>query len=330
MRIHATPPLSSSPSRLPVPVSPLGRTVDDMVTLSQIVASGQLYKMAKAEALAFEAQHPPLRDVPFVRLERPYVVVPGWTTRPEKFDALVTRLTEGGRNGGRPFYVQDGRFFADGALTQPLDTVPADARVFVQVFHDRLQPPSETAPQVGRSLDAVRAATGSSKVDVEGYSLGGLAVRKHLDAGGSGVGKVLLLGTPNGGTRFAQLAQRLIRRDIGWAMKLAGLTIADLPAMEWMSAGANPQLAALNASWDRQRAATEGVLLLGSEELPTPSRGLVPLRRGDGLVERQSLTLPDADVRMLEGRPTLQHGFLPSDREVYGERARFFGWATEA
>lgn len=315
---------------MPVEESLLGRTVDDMVTLSQIVTSGQLYKMAKAEALAFEAQHPPLRDVPHVKLDRPYVIVPGWTTRPEKFDALVTRLTEGGRNGGRPYYVQDGAFFADGALTQPLATVPADARVFVQVFHDRLETPATTAPQVGRSLQAVRGATGADKVDVEGYSMGGLATRAHLDQGAQGVGKVLLLGTPNKGTRFAELSQRLIRRDIAWAMKLASLTVADLPAMEWMAAGANPHLEDLNSRWDAQRARTDGVMLLGAEELPTPSRGLLPIRKGDGLVERSSLTMPGAQVTVLEGRPTLQHGFLPSDREVYLERARFFGWPTEA
>lgn len=296
------------------------------MNLSQIVASGQLYKMAKSDALAYEAKHPPLRDVPLVRLERPYVIVPGWTTRSEKFDPLVHRLTEGGRNGGRPYYVQDGRFFADGEATQPLDSVPADARVFVQVFHDRLQPPSETAPQLARSLDAVRRATGAARVDVEGYSLGGLATRTYLDQGGQGVGKVLLLGTPNRGTRFAELAGRLIRRDIAWALKLANLTVADLPAMEWMAAGANPRLEDLNSRWSTQKARTEGMLLLGSEELATPSRGLLPLRKGDGLVERSSLQMPDVDVKLLEGRPTLQHGFLPTDREVYLERARFFNW----
>jgi pimeloyl-ACP methyl ester carboxylesterase len=314
---------------MPVESGPLGRAVDDMVNLSQIVAAGQMYRMGAAQAQAWMARHPALQDVPHVRMERPYVMVPGWTTKPEKFDALVTRLTEGGRNGGRPYYVRDGRFFADKALTQPVQTVPPQARVFVQVFHDTLQPPTETAPQLERSVASIQKATGSDKVDVEGYSQGGLATRVYLDRGGRGVGKVLLLGTPNHGTRFSELSKRIIQRDIAWAMNMARLTVADLPDMEWLAAGANPQLADLNSRWEQQRSRAEGLKILGSAELPTPSRGLMPLRQGDGLVEARSLGMPRVEVEVLKGKPTLQHGALPSDSDVYRERAEFFGWTPE-
>jgi len=257
------------------------------------------------------------------------MMVPGWTTKPEKFDALVTRLTEGGRNGGRPYYVRDGQFFADKALTQPLETLPPEARVFVQVFHHTLQPPQETAPQLERSVAAIQKATGSEKVDVEGYSLGGLATRVYLDRGGKGVGKVLLLGTPNQGTRFSELAKRIIQRDINWAMSMAGVSVADLPDMEWLAAGGNPQLADLNSRWEQQRSRAEDLKILGSAQMLTPAKGLLPVRRGDGLVEARTVGMPGAEVEILKGKPTLQHGALPSDSEVYLERAEFFGWAPE-
>ncbi len=331
MKISSALPAShpSPVARKPVEPAPLGQPVADMVACSQLATAGLLYRAGGAEAQSWMAKRPPLQDVPLVKMDRPYMMVPGWTTRPEKFEALVSRLTEGGRNGGQAYYVRDGEFFADGAMTQPLKSVPSNARVFVQVFHHTLQPPSETAPQLERSIAAIQKATGSEKVDVEGYSMGGLATRVFLDQGGQGVGKVMLLGVPNRGSRFSELSQRVIQRDIGWAMRLANLTVADLPAMSWLAAGANPHLADLNSRWEQQVARTEGLKIVGSAELPTPSAGGFPLRKGDGMVETRSLTMPGVEVEILRGRPTLQHGALPSDSDVYRERAEFFGWAPE-
>lgn len=313
--------------KMPIKSSPLGPITDDILCTSGILTSGILYKAGVAQARTFMADNPPLRDVAPVSIERPYIMVPGWTTKPDKFDDLVNKLTEGGRNGGHAYYVQNGEFFADGALTQKVEHPPADAKVFVAVFENSHQDPSTTAPQLSKNLTAIRQATGSEKVDIEGYSMGGLCTRQYLDQEGQGVGKVMLLGTPNHGTRFAQLATRVIKRDIKFALKLAGVAPIDLPAMDWLSAGHdNGHLQQLNSRFEQQKAKAESLVIVGSDALPTPGSTKVPLRQGDGMVAANSLQMPDTNNVLLTGRPTLHHGSLPSDSGVYQQRAEFFGW----
>lgn len=311
-----------------------GRYVTDMVALSHFVGAGQLYKMGAQAAEKLKAVEPPLTGAPNVRMERPLVIVPGWTTRPDKFDHLVARLTDGGRNGGQAYYVRDGQVYLDKECSVPTETVPPEARVFIAVFHDVLQPPDETAPQIRRSLETIASLTGSQKVDSIGYSLGGLATRVYLDQGGEAMGRVMLLGTPNHGTRFARLGCRIVQRDIQWAMSLANLSAAHLPALEWMGAldpegEENPQLADLNRRWSEQQSRAEAVLQVGGKDMITPSSGLWPMARGDGLVEVSSLDLPGLETRLLPGEGYKHHGNLPHDRDVYEQMIAFFGWAPD-
>ncbi|MGE0488874.1 MAG: esterase/lipase family protein [Vulcanimicrobiota bacterium] len=313
---------------------PLGPWVDDMVNVSQILGAGKLYEMGAAEAARLKAERPPLQDVGNVLIDRPYVIVPGWTTRPEKFDALVARLTSDGRNGGHAYYVKDGSIFVDKECSQPAAHVDAQARVFVVVFDDVLSPPDRTAPQLDRAFRAVRQATGSERLDLLGYSMGGLATRVYLDEYPERVGKVMLLGTGNKGSRLGKLGARLIARDIQWAMGMAGLTPAHLPAMEWMGASDrdgrdNPHLAALNDHWSHQVAQTESLEIVGGKDLPTASAGWWPMAGGDGMVEASSLEMPGVPVKLLPGKGYKHHGNLPNDSDVYREMVSFFEWRPD-
>lgn len=303
-----------------------GPVVDDLYLVTRFAGLGQMYKFMEQRLSAEFDEKPPLAPKPPVLLERPFVVVPGWTTRRDQLNPLCAKLTEGGRNGGQIVYVRQGKFFEDLECTSRLEELPRGQKVFQVVFSDNRMAPHLSAGELEQNLEAVRRVTGTSKVDVTGYSMGGLATRVYLDRGGEGVGRVMLLGTPNQGTTFADLAGEVIRRDIRWAMSMAGLSLADLPALEWLSVG-NSHLEELNRNWSRQEAGTEAFLTVGGRGLPTPSRNWLPVTAGDGLVEVQGLAPPGGEVRILEGEH--HHSHLPGDPDAYDQMIEFFGWKPD-
>ncbi len=308
----------------------VGEGIKDVLTFGELMTSGLTYKIEGARANKAMSAKAPLQDVKPVTIERPYIMVPGWTTKAEKFDALVGKLTEGGRNGGQAYYVQNGNFFTDKELTQKVDPLPKDAKVFVAVFENAHQSPDVTAPQLSKSLAAIRQQTGAEKVDVEGYSMGGLCTRKYLDTNGAGVGKVMQLGSPNKGSRFADLSKRVIQRDFKLAMSLAGVGPIDLPAFNWLSSKNNSNLEDLNSRFEQQKAKTEDFRIVVADKLPTAHAPFTN-GRGDGMVRRDSSLMPNTDHVILKEKTPLQHhGSLPSNSEVYRERAAFFGWKVDA
>lgn len=309
-----------------------GPVVEDVLVLTQYLGAGQIYKMEDAKLQQEFSAKPPLAAEPRVRLERPFMMVPGWTTERVRFAALVDKLTEGGANGGRTYFVKDGQFFADFEATKLMaeSSVPADARVFETLLKDPHAPPTQVADEIERNLAAIQRATGAPKVDVDAYSMGGLGTRVYLDRGGSAVGRLMMLGTPNNGTRFAELANYIIRRDIQFAMGMAGITMADLPALQWMTVDdrkgvLNPKLHDLNSRWPQQRAQVEDCAIVGGRGQLTPaSEGWRLFTEGDGLVPVESLSLPGTPAKVVDGEK--HHGFLNNDAEVYREMIGFFGW----
>lgn len=309
-----------------------GQVVEDTLVLTQYLGAGQIYKMEDARLREEFAARPPLADEPRVSLSRPFMMVPGWTTRRERFEDLGAKLTEGGANGGQVWFVKNGEFFTDPEATRlaAAGSVPAGARVFQTVLTDVHAPPSRTAEEIGRNLEAVQRVTGAGKIDVDAYSMGGLGTRVYLDRGGAAVGRLMMLGTPNRGTRFAELANYILRRDIGFAMSMAGITMADLPALQWMTVDdakgvLNPNLHGLNQRWPQQRARLEDVTILGGQGQLTPaSQGWRLFTKGDGLVPVESLSLPGTPAQVVEGDK--HHGHLNNDPAVYREMIRFFGW----
>lgn len=301
--------------------------VKDLKESTSLLVGGALYLRNKKQAIANEEKFPPLADVPDVKLTRPLVICPGWNTELHKFDYLTHKLVASGENGNQAVYLQQGKAFADPECQLPLDQIPSNTKVFVNIWDSVKSPPDQTAPQLAQNLAAIEQALGQDKVDVLGYSMGGLATRKYLDEGGGGIGKFMMLGTPNQGTRFAQMASRVVEREIGWAQNFAGLKAEDGPALGWLAAG-SPTLDGLNQRWPAQRAGVEEVKIVGGRSELTPSTSWLPFTKGDGLVEVSSLSLPGAEAVILEGSPYLHHGSLPHDSQVYREMQDFFGFQS--
>ncbi len=323
--VPGTSPPLDSPEALPP-------QVEDALTLGHFVATGLIYKLEGARTERRLDQERPLQGQPRVELQRPFVMVPGWTTRQEAFHDLGSKLTEGGLNGGQVFFVQDGRFFQDfeTSIQAAPDSVPAEARVFQVVMKDGHAPPDVAADELDRNFEAIRQATGAPRLDVEAYSMGGLSTRVYLDRGGKAVGRLMMLGTPNRGTRFAELARHVIQRDIRWAMSMGGLTVGDLPALDWMApdhgkGSSNPRLSDLNSRWEEQASRIEDFHAVAARGLLTPAEKGGPLfTEGDGLVPVASVGPPGVEVTVLSGDK--HHGLLNREAETYQEMIRFFGW----
>ena len=310
-----------------------GRTpsfVTDMLASSQFAGSGLLYKEAAKDVAKLHAKFPPLSDVAPVKLEDPFLIVPGWTTKPEKFDHLVAHLLKDQDNGDRPLYLKFGQAFTDKACTEPTEIRESD-KVFVAVFDDVLSPPDKTAPQLNEAVGLIKKHKGE-KVDVLGYSMGGIALRKMLDSTDTTLDQIAFLGTPHNGTRFATLADYVIKRDIGWAVKLAGMGPAHLPTMAWMkpvdpdNADSNPNLHALNENWERQADNVQEVLSVGGNGLGTISGKWGGATGGDGLVTADSVKGPGLPHKILPGRGNKQHGNIVHDSETVQLLSDYFHW----
>ncbi len=302
----------------------------DLKASGQFAVNGYLYKRAGKKAQETNAIHPPLAQAPKVQLKDPLVIVPGWTTLPDKFDHLVGHLTVDGNNGGRAVYLKDGKAFGDKDCTEPTD-IKASDKVFVTVFETSVDSPDVSAPQLEKAVAAVKSS-GMEKVDVLGYSMGGLSVRKMLDGGEVTVDQVALLGTANNGTRFGTLAKYIVERDIKWAMSLGGINAAHISAMDWLRTldakkpESNPKLHELNQNFGRQLSQASEFLSIGSKDIPSAGESLFGRVGGDGLVPATSISLPGLPTKILEGKGNKHHGNLPHDSDVFETLTEYFDW----
>lgn len=266
---------------------------------------------------------------PAVQIDRPFVIVPGYRTKRSAFDDLIERLVGNGLNGGRPYYVRDGSFFSDKDCKKSVE-VPKDAKFFIVVFDSVLEAPDKTVGPLGVCLAAVKKATGYNRLDVDGYSMGGLATRLYLDRGGNDIGKPFLLGVPNRGARLATLAQFVIQNHVKFAMKAHHLTPEHNDALKWLttdgSTDGNPLLADLNSRWHQQYARVEAMHSVGSKRRVTLNLSGNGLTWGDGVVDAASVQAPVGTVTMLSGKGHKLHGHLHRDPEVYDQMVAFFGW----
>lgn len=300
------------------------------------VAAGVGWVLEKrGMALQDRVSEPPpnkFDDLPSSKVERPVMFVHGWHSELEFYDDLTGKLTEGGANGGRVGYVQDGKLFADAECTQKLANPTADMKVFLSVFKSNRSDPSVTAPELRNNIELVRKLTGSEKVDVASYSMGGLATRQlaadHPDD--HHVGKFLMLGTPNQGAGLAGLVARGLEMEregwnVRWLLAWQNMTQQDTGAVEYLRP-TSPEREALNTRWPAQQATFEATLHLGSKSRLTPSKLLLPMW-GDGTVTEKSLHLPGLEVRHLEtaGRYG-NHANLLHNPDTYLQSREFFGW----
>jgi hypothetical protein len=307
----------------------IGATISAWAAGIRFVGFGAVYKMEQFITQLREQINSPLENVPTPAITTPFVIVPGWTTRTEAFDGLVNHLTRNGANGGQCFYVQQGAFFtkdADGDL-QPAPSVPADAKVFEMVFSDNRQSPDKNVLEMRVNFDAIKRVSGASQVDVQGFSMGGINSRLYIDqGGGADIRRLLMLGTPNRGTHFANLAKEVLDKNVLWAAGVGALQKDDVAALQWLRPeDENPALADLNSRWDSQRR-TVPSLTVGTDVMPTPGRDtLSGIVWGDGLVDAESLKLPKGHTIVLH--EAMQHGRLNNDETMQHVRAVFFEWA---
>ncbi len=273
----------------------------------------------------------PLKDLPPAALKRPIMLVPGWDTSHDRFRPLTDKLTDDGANGGKTYYLRNGEFFHDQNCNEPLPhgEVPKDAQVFVTVFNNTSEAPPTTAPQVKANLEAMRRAVGGPAPDVIAYSQGGLATRTYLDQGGSDVGRLVFVGTPNMGAGLASLSNFAYKAqdqgyDVDYLLSDLGLDPEDRPSMEFMTVGSD-SLEKLNAGWDTQMARTEGFQIVGYQGAKTFHYGLPPFQPGDGLVTADHLGPAGVERAYVQGEWT-EHKYLPISAGAYQEMHRYLNW----
>lgn len=303
----------------------VGPVLDDALLISEFVGVGKAYQLIGDRIEKNEQAHPPLAEQPKVELERSFVMIPGWTTRMERFEALGRHLTQDGLNGGEINFVKNGSFYRDRACTmrREASSISQDARVFEVLFEDPHEPPPIMKEELKKDFAAIAGVTGQKKFDVDAYSMGGLAARLYLDEGGENIGRLMLLGSPAKGSRFADLSRQILERDIKWAISMAGLNTADLPALQWLSVD-NPHLQELNQNWARQKSHVDAVAVVGGGGVVTPRPGPWKVGKGDGLVPAGHLAPPGETPIVLDG--LTHHSYLNSNPKVFQEMQKFFGW----
>lgn len=306
----------------------IGHAVANTVAGVRLVGFGLIYRLEGHLTETRETLYRPSDRLPTPTIDRPFVIVPGWSTQPKAFDALTKLLTRNGANDGQTYFVKQGQFYtldADGTL-QPLSAPPTQGRIFEMVWTDTRQSPARNLPEIRANLEAICNATGYDKVDIEGYSMGGLDTRLYIDQGGSRVNRFMMLGTPNHGTRFGDLVADVLDRDVKWAIKFAGISGADRESMNWLRQEKNsPLLTDLNSRAGQQQRVAP-TLSVGTDVMPTAGRR--GLTRGDGLVPSSSLGLPGGNTIVLH--EAMQHGRLNDDPTVQHVRSVFFGWGLPA
>lgn len=297
----------------------------------EFAVGGARYLCSKVGTLTAVAAQSGLEGEDCVRLSRPLLGVVGFMGRMGDTAHLMEHLSENGQNGGHTYYLKDGQIYKDVKFQQPMpaDWTDPQAKVFQLVPRDRSQSPEITAEQLGPALQQIQTVTGQPKVDVAAHSLGGLGARIYTTRGGQGIGRLMMVGTPNLGLRAATLAEWAVTEGIGWAMKLGNLGPQALPALSWLRATAdgNSKLESLNSQWPQQRYRLEDVKMVGSGGRRTATSDEVGWGDGDGLVNSASLALPGTELTVLPGTWTQGHISLMNDRQVFREMRDFFKWA---
>lgn len=304
--------------------------VGDLTAATRLLSIGQLYRSKAAHLARKYEQNPPLAEVTPVKLQQPLVLVPGWKTTREAFDPLAEKLLEGGRNGGKLIFVQQGEFYHDRDCNLRVDDDElrnGDFKIFEVVFSDVRLPPPLAADQLKVNMAAVKGLTNEQRLDVSAFSMGGLATRCYLDQGGNDIDQFLILGTPHRGSEFAEWARHLLRRDVQWAISFAGLLPGDLPALDWLAPeDKNPNLQGLNQRWPAQKALVNEVLCVGGLGTLSAQSGWIPVTDGDGLVAANAVAPPGETPVLLNNQ---HHNHLNNNAQVFEQMKNFFDWQDD-
>lgn len=283
----------------------------------------------------------PLAALSSAHLRRPFVFVPGFNTPERQLRPLIDKLCEGGQ-AGEPVFVQDGRFFQDFDCRKPCDlTAGPESRVFVARFQRMDQPPDQTAPQLAADLQAITQLTGSTKVDVAGFSMGGLSTRVYLDnlaasgAKTSPIENFVMLGTPNHGSALAKLSSWLLEiQQEGYGvesiLQWKHVKNSDAAATHWLRPvdGHRPNLHLqdLNSRWPTQRNLVGRAVAMGSDSKKKTYSTYIWPQRGDGVVTIKSVKMPNIPCQVFRSEQFGHHNNLPSSPQTYLALGEVFSW----
>ncbi|MEO8847902.1 MAG: alpha/beta fold hydrolase [Casimicrobiaceae bacterium] len=150
--------------------------------------------------------------------------------------------------------------------------------VYALSYGPPLQPIERFVEQLDARIRSACAATGAAQVMIVGHSMGGLIARAYLRThGGARVARVVTLGTPHHGSRFAWLA--------------AGACLAQIrPQSAWLAAlpgaPAAPPIVSLWSTHDSMVAPQTSCVLAGATNVAFRGIGHNALLRDDAIFAR--------------------------------------------
>ena len=237
------------------------------------------------------------RPAPPPVLPRPVLFVHGYNSGTWVFNAM-SKWMEGPDGTTNP---RGGIVHAD---TDP-STLDPEGRLFSLEFSKPWQCAEKNADELAAAIEAVCRATGSSRVDVVGHSMGAVDARVYLDRGGDRIGKLAMVAPPNHGTLEADISLWIrdnldipvypSRRDPDVREALLDLRADAKPSVN-MGEG-NSFLHDLNHRWAAQKAHTMDVAIVVGGGVPTPEPDGSLTVLGDGFVPWSSSGLPGIPMR---------------------------------
>lgn len=270
----------STPSPLPHRALP-PKTKTEEAARNPLEADSFLFDFPSYQGqLDSEVQELPSSPAP--ELQRPVLLVHGFTSSPGAWQNMHTWLIQANPDGG----VVNGN-------SQP----DPQGKVFRMEFSRPYNPLSNNAAELRQAVDRICAATGASEIDVVGHSMGGLDTRLYIDQGNEKVQNLVMIGTPNHGSVLADI--ELTFRELGLPIKpptddpLVRQALTDLSEVRGDN---NPVLAQLNKNLPRQRDRAR-MLTIAGNGTPTLANRFWLTIRGDGTVSQASAKLPEVEHR---------------------------------
>jgi len=186
------------------------------------------------------------------------------------------------------------------------------------------------AERLAQRIETVLRCSGAAQVDIVGYSLGGVVVRKMLQRNDSVVRRVVFIGAPQ---RPGLYGSKVV--DVGFGIEVP---LGDIAAsLESCKRGSGSNIiysTILGRDLSRDCQVLEYALLEGVSSGLTRIEGVGTIaglidERGDGLIERDAVVVEGADNRQV----SCEHNELRSPRlcpAAYDETVTLLGYAPDA
>ena len=226
-------------------------------------------------------------------LQRPVLLIHGFTSAPENWKNMRTWLTSTSANG-------DG-----GIVDSNAPSVDAQAKVFLMKFSRPYNSTKTNAAELRQVIDKICSSTGSKEIDLVGHSMGGLDARYYLEQGGEKVKNLVMIATPNHGSVLAD--NELKFREMGLPVKPpvdddeVRQCVHDL-CEDKVKDGKqnNPTLHDLNKDWDTQKNRANMLLIAGNGTATLQSSTVLTVW-GDGAVSQNSVKMDKVPLKNIWG-----------------------------